>query len=185
MNDEVHLREILRKNGNELPLLLEIPVNSHFMIGIYQGTISENDMLIQYRQKDDDGKWSAQRTPKHIHWAVDILIKMNEDQKNTSRLIDFLIEYWNNNAVSLKDRTQRDNFLNKENLMNAVNAEAGDYPELANKGEYSVKFLILLAKLLMTQEKTNYENAYMFKNLLDQLKEHKDIFKIVSTATHH
>jgi hypothetical protein len=58
------------------------------------------------------------------------------------------------------------------------------YAALAQKGEYSVKFLILLAKLLMAQEKTNNNQAYMFRQLLEALKNHNNIFKIVSTATH-
>jgi len=63
--------------------------------------------------------------------------------------------------------------------------EIEKYHLLNNKGEYSIKFLILLAKLLMMQEKTNKEDAYMFKNLLKALKEGKSIFKIVSIATHN
>jgi hypothetical protein len=47
------------------------------------------------------------------------------------------------------------------------------------------KFLILLAKLLMIQEKTNLETAYMFRKLLEALKAGDDIFKIVSIATHN
>jgi len=41
-----------------------------------------------------------------------------------------------------------------------------------------------LAKLLMLQEKTNLETAYMFKKLLKALKSGEDIFKIVSIASH-
>ena len=70
-------------------------------------------------------------------------------------------------------------------LKKEANIEANRYPQLANKGEYSIKFLYLIAKLLMVQEKTNLSNAYMFKNLLDALKVHKDIYKIVSIATHN
>ena len=44
---------------------------------------------------------------------------------------------------------------------------------------------LLIAKLLMVQEKTNRHDAYMFKNLLEKLKEHRNIFEIVSTATFH
>jgi len=58
------------------------------------------------------------------------------------------------------------------------------YKELSEKGEYSIKFLILLAKLLMMQEKTNLETAYMFKKLLKTLHDGGDIFSAVSTATH-
>ena len=35
----------------------------------------------------------------------------------------------------------------------------------------------------LNQEKTNREDAYMFKNVLDKLKEHSEIFSLVSTAT--
>ena len=42
----------------------------------------------------------------------------------------------------------------------------------------------LLAKLLVKQKKTNRGNAYMFKNLLEALKEHKELYKIISIATH-
>ena len=44
-------------------------------------------------------------------------------------------------------------------------------------------FLILLAKLLMLQEKTNRPDAYMFKRVLDGLKRGEDLFKVLSTAT--
>ncbi len=36
----------------------------------------------------------------------------------------------------------------------------------------------------MIQEKTNRSDAYMFKDLLHKLKNHKNIFEIVSTASH-
>ena len=54
-----------------------------------------------------------------------------------------------------------------------------------NYGIYSIEFLFRLAFLLMIQEKTNREDAYMFKNLLKALLEQKDLFKIISIATHH
>ena len=66
--------------GKSLPLLIQFPVNDHFVIGIYQGTISKFDMIIKYRQLINE-KWTRARTPKHIHWAVDILIKQNEKTK--------------------------------------------------------------------------------------------------------
>lgn len=75
--------------------------------------------------------------------------------------------------------------LNQDTLLKEVDKEASKYPSLVNKGEYSIKFLLLMAKLLMVQEKTNYPGAYMFKNLLEQLRERKNIFRIISTATHN
>ena len=57
-------------------------VNGSYIIGIYQGSLSEFDILIKYRQKLGD-RWSRIRTPKHIHWAVEVLIKLHEDKQKT------------------------------------------------------------------------------------------------------
>ncbi len=168
--------------GGKAPLA-EFPVNDTFYVAIYQGSLSPYDILIKYRQFED-GKWSRIRTPKHIHWAVDILIKQHIENNATEQLIDSLIDLWDNTIQPIRSEEERTRILDPATLLAEVNAEAMDYNALAGKGEYSVKFLLLLARLLMIQEKTNYEGAYMFRNLLEQLREHKDIFKIVSTATH-
>lgn len=167
--------------GHEL--LAEFPVNGSYVIGIYQGSISDFDILIKYRQLED-GVWSRIRTPKHIHWAVDVLIKHYSDNGTTDRLLDFLLQLWNR-ITPIKTEEERAHLLRTDTLLEEVNTEAAQYTALANHGEYSVKFLILLAKLLMIQEKTNRNDAYMFKTLLEQLREHNDIFRIVSTATYH
>ena len=168
--------------GGKAPLA-EFPVNGNFYVAIYQGSLSPFDVLIKYRQFED-GKWSRIRTPKHIHWAVDILIKQHMENNATERLIDSLIDLWDNTIQPIRSEEERARILDPATLLAEVNAEASKYNALAGKGEYSVKFLLLLARLLMVQEKTNYEGAFMFRNLLEQLREHKDIFKIVSTATH-
>ena len=167
--------------GHEL--LAEFPVNGSYIIGIYQGSISDFDILIKYRQLEN-GEWSRIRTPKHIHWAVDILIKHYSDIGTTDRLLDFFLELWNR-TTPIKTEEERARLLRTDTLLEEVNTEAAKYTALANHGEYSVKFLILLAKLLMVQEKKNINDAYMFKTLLEQLREHNDIFRIVSTATYH
>lgn len=48
-----------------IPLFIE-QVNNKFIIATYQGSLSQYDILIKYRQKEKD-KWSNIRTPKHIH----------------------------------------------------------------------------------------------------------------------
>ena len=58
-------------------LLAEFPVNGSYIIGIYQGSISDFDILIKYRQLEN-GDWSRIRTPKHIHWAVQNIIRTTE-----------------------------------------------------------------------------------------------------------
>jgi len=164
-----------------------IEVNDTYILAVYQGSLSEYDLLIRYRQRDKDTKsgWSRIRTPKHIHWAVDAIIKMQHNDKETRKFLQFLIDLWNKQIQPLKSKEERDLLLDVEKLKEEANLEADKYSQLADKGEYSIKFLYLIAKLLMVQEKTNLSNAYMFKKLLEALEAHKDIYKIVSIASHN
>ena len=162
--------------------LATININGTYILGIYQGTLSEYDIVLRYRQKEGE-RWSRIRTPKHIHWAVDMLIKHYSEPHETDLLLDSLLQQWEKTAPMMSKEDQA-KLLNPDTLLGEVNDEAKKYAKLADKGEYSVKFLILIAKLLMVQEKTNRQDAYMFKNLLGQLKEHRNIFEIVSIATH-
>lgn len=168
-------------NGQE-PLCV-IPINGTYILGIYKGALSDFDILLKYRQKED-GKWSRIRTPKHIHWAVDMLIKHYSEPHETDLLLGSLLKQWEQ-TVPLESKEDQEHLLSPERLLADVNDEAEKYNKLADKDEYSVKFLVLIAKLLMVQEKTNRHDAYMFKNLLEKLKEHRNIFEIVSTATFH
>jgi hypothetical protein len=172
------------KNKLRVDPLIVVPINGEYLLGVYQGSLSDYDILLKYKQKDAQGKWSRLRTPKHIHWTVDMLIKLNENQLETRRFLDFLIGYWEN-ALPIKTETERDVLLNVENLLAEANEEAEHYKSLSATGEYSVKFLLLIAKLLMVQEKTNREDAYMFGRVLKQLKEGNDIFSVISAATHN
>lgn len=174
----------MKSMGNQ-PLAV-FPVNGKYVLAVYKGTLSEFDLLIKYRQKDDSKQmgWTKIRTPKHIHWAVDVLLKMQSNPEETKQFLDFLITAWNDHIRPVRTEEERTNLLNVETLLNEVNQEALKYESLAAKGEYSMKFLILIARLLMIQEKTNMETAFMFKALLDALRAGQDIFKIVSIATH-
>ena len=158
-------------------------VNDSYIVGVYEGSISEHDILIKYRQKNIEGKWSRIRTPKHIHWAVDILMKMQTEPAKTKEFIGFLLKQWEN-IEPIKTEEEKVKRTNIEYIVEKYREELNRYMELSRNGEYSIKFLMVLAYLLMTQEKTNREDAYMFRRLLEALEKGEDIFDIVSIATH-
>ena len=176
------IQKITMTSHGQYPLY-EIPINGSYILGIYKGQLSDFDILLKYRQKEGY-RWSRIRTPKHIHWAVDMMIKHYSEPHETDALLDSLINLWGQ-TTPLKSKEEQDQLLSPDKLMSEVNAEAKKYSKLAGKGEYSVKFLILIAKLLMVQEKTNRNDAYMFRDLLEKLRKHNNIFEIVSTATFH
>ena len=87
--------------------LYSTKVNGKYIIAIYQGQISEFDILIKYRQFENE-KWSRIRTPKHIHWTVDMLIKLYQDENTTQEFLDRLISLWTE-TKGIKTKTEFDN----------------------------------------------------------------------------
>ncbi len=174
---------IFNKNGHIHKPIGIFRINGSFIIGVYSGSISRLDIIVRYRQKID-GIWSRVRTPKHIHWAADILIKLNEDRDKTHEFLDFLLDMWKK-VTPIKTEEQQIDILDIGILLKDSENMINRYDELSKKGEYSIKFLILLAKLLMIQEKTNLESAFMFENLLKTLRSKGDIFSVVSAASYN
>lgn len=85
--------------------LCVIPINGTYILGIYKGTLSDFDILLRYRQKEGE-RWSRIRTPKHIHWAVDMLIKHYREPHETDLLLSSLLEQWSRTAP-LKSKKNR------------------------------------------------------------------------------
>jgi len=80
-------------------------IEDKYIVAAYQGKLSENDILVKYRQKENN-KWTRPRTPKHIHWAVDLLIKQFAAPEISKVFLDFLIEQWDStpSITSLEER---------------------------------------------------------------------------------
>jgi hypothetical protein len=156
--------------------IVDIHINSDLTIHIFAGSLSPNDILIKYK----DGR-NRLRTPKHIHWTVDLLIKKEFNPKLLEKLLEEFINRWENISP-----------LNSRNFNSIVNSlvisrdpnKILQFSELGAHGYYSVEFLFHLMELLMIQEKTNNPNAYMFIKIINSIKENRDLYTILSTATH-
>lgn len=150
-------------------------VFTDYIIYVFQGTLSQFDIVIKYKR---DGK--RIRTPKHIHWVVDILMKMQGNEILTKQYLLAIQNCWNtcvplanNDFATLKALIENDE----------ADIEIGQYLALNLFGEYDVEFLYVLMELLAVQEKTNRADAYMFGNIIEELLDaDRDIFKIISTA---
>lgn len=176
------------KKIQEWKLLAIFPVNNEFVVGVYNGTISPYDMIVKYWKYNSTlQKWERPLQPKHIHWVVDVLIKQAFSNNNdVHKFIEKLIEYWNSKGGILPLRTEQDqiDFLNVETLYRYTYIEEMRYPHMSVRGEYPLSFLILLARILMVQERTNYQQAFMFENLLKYMQK-EDFYRTINTATHN
>lgn len=150
-------------------------VFTNYKICVFQGILSPLDILIKYK-KDN----TRMRTPKHIHWVVDILMKIQGNEELAKQYLKEIQICWNK-CIPLKNN----NFETLEALIIADEnvVEIDKYANLNRYGEYDVEFLYVLMELLAVQEKTNRSDAYMFGNIIEELlKPDRDIFKIISTA---
>ncbi|UQT46186.1 hypothetical protein M5E88_08670 [Akkermansia muciniphila] len=116
-----------------------------YIIYVFQGALSQFDIVIKYKK---DGM--RIRTPKHIHWVVDILMKMQGNEVLTKQYLEAIQNCWNtyvpltnNNFDTLKVLIEKG-----ENEINIA-----QYFPLNTFGEYNVEFLYVLMELLAVQEK--------------------------------
>ena len=155
--------------------IIDIDFENGYKLHIFPGKHNPNDIRIMY---SEEGK--RIRTPRHIHWTVDLLLKMQKESKLTKDFIKTLKDEWNK-STPLKTN-------NEQALVTLVDdcivlTDISRYEKLNDYGEYDIEFLTVLMTLLMTQEKTNNKDAYMFGNILDSLLvDDLDIFAIMSTA---
>lgn len=145
-------------------------------IGIFQGSRGQRpdlDIIIKYQENGGNV-----RTPKHIHWVIDLLIKKEHNRELTLEFARYLKDMW----VAIEP------FRNKEEQqrceLTRTTAEKLQRFEVLNQyGEYSVEFTGHLIELMMIMEKTGLDEAFVFKELLDTIIGEKDIFTIVAKAT--
>ncbi|MDP3916767.1 MAG: hypothetical protein Q8Q42_00580 [Nanoarchaeota archaeon] len=147
-------------------------------IGVFEGSRGHNpdhDILIKYKE---DGK--RVRTPKHIHWVIDILVKKEHDKELTMKFLKYLRDMYERveGFCSKEDRA-------KCELRETTPEKLEEFNELNKYGEYSVEFIGHLIELMIKMEKNMppEKPARVFKELMDSILQEKEIFVIVSKAT--
>ncbi len=169
---------VRKKDGGIIKLesFKEFKLKNEVVIGIFQGSYGnapELDILIKYQKLD-----GRVRTPKHIHWAIDLLIKKEHNPKLTKEFAKYLSEMWDKiTSFQTKEEQQ------KCELKFTASAKLKKFEPLNKYGEYSVEFIGHIVELFMIEEKTGNHEAFMFKKLLDAIYTGKDIFSVVSTAS--
>src|SRR3990167_3474821 len=94
----------------------EINLNDGTIIGIFAGSRGSNpdhDILIKYQET---GK--RVRTPKHIHWVIDLLIKKEHNRNLTLEFMKYLRNMYDR-VEAFKDKNER----KKCELKEAINKD--------------------------------------------------------------
>lgn len=145
-----------------------------YLVCVFEGKLSTFDILIKYKKKE-----TKFRTPKHIHWVVDILLKRENKARLTKNFVKFLYrEIW----LKAKPLNSRSFQTIKDVICEFYNENVvSSFEELNKYGEYPCDFLTVLLILLATQEKTNNVMAHALGDILLKLNENKiDIYGIIN-----
>jgi len=140
------------------------------VIGTIPGKKSESlyDFRVLYKEPDKNT-----RTPKHIHMIVEMYVKQAYHPKLTMKLRDHLL--------SLFDELRPINFyppkLQKFKIQDVI-----PYKKLDRVGEFTVEFMLVATELIMIQEKTNYPQGSLTRQLYEDFGV-KDRFSVINAAT--
>jgi murein L,D-transpeptidase YafK len=150
------------------------------IVWVYQGSKGANegylDILVKYR--DDLTKTSRGRTPKHIDWVIDILLKKEHNKALTLEFVKYLLDTYDKiEPFKTKEEQQ------KCELQYTRSDELKKFEPLNDFGQFSIEFLGCVMELLSKEEKTGSSKAHMFRDVIKALYETNDIFSITNTAT--
>ncbi len=167
-----------KRDGKEHIAIKEICLNDNTVIGVFEGSRGANpdhDILIKYQE---NGK--RLRTPKHIHWVIDLLIKKEHNRNLTLEFMKYLRSMYDK-VEPFKSKEDR----KKCTLSQTTHEKLKPFQELNKFGEYKVDFIGNLIELMIKMEKNTHPDkpARVFKELMDAMIAEKEIFVIVSKAT--
>lgn len=93
------------RNRNTEKSIIDIKINDDYIIYVFQGTLSQNDIVIKYSKNA-----GRMRTPKHIHWVIDMLLKEQKNHNDVITFIKCMQKTWDeieglksNDYITLKD----------------------------------------------------------------------------------
>ena len=179
MANYIQGQTVTRRDGIRIISIVDIDFQNGLWIYVFPGGLSPNDIWIKFRNFNTPR--SMTRTPKHIHWTVDILIKKFGNPASTDRFLNDMLTRWQR-VAPLPNRNMQ-TILNNL-IYSQSNQFISSYQNLNNYGFFSMAFLTHLMELLMIQEKTNNPNAYMFRRVVNGILQSNDLYSIISTATH-
>ena len=148
------------------------------IVAVFQGNRGQRpalDIIVKYKQP---GK--VLRTPKHIHWVIDLLIKKEHAGTLANNFVEYLIKLYDH----VDSFCSEDDRLNRVLVSDSNKDDTKAFQALNSFGEYSIEFTCYILELIAIQEKTSSPSAFMFRNVLSSILNGAEIFRVVGAATH-
>ncbi len=148
-------------------------------VWVFQGSKGDNkDLDIRVKYWDNLCGTKRGRTPKHIDWVIDILLKKEHNKALTLEFVKYLLNTYDRIAPFKTKAEQQ-----KCDLQYTKSNELKKFEPLNEYGQFSVEFLGCVMELLSIEEKTGSSKAHMFRDIISGLLETDDIFALTNTAS--
>ena len=149
------------------------------VVWVFQGSKGDNKHLdIRVKYWDNLCGTKRGRTPKHIDWVIDILLKKEHNKALTLEFVKYLLDTYDK-IEPFKSKEEQQ----KCELLYTKSNELERFGPLNDYGQFSVEFLGRVMELLSREEKTGSSKAHMFRDVIKALYETDDIFAITNTAS--
>jgi len=152
-----------------------------YKVGMFQGDRGDRpdlDFIIKFLPPIQNGRT---RTPKNIHWVVDLLLKNEHYNNEISEVISFYCDFYES-AIPFSTVEERNNYI----PITFVEI-SGRYPNLVHEGTYSLEYICLLIELFTLCEKQSPRDNKMFKTLLHTLLDYsegrKDFYQVINASS--
>lgn len=170
--------------SNSIPIAeIKFDYASIYVLEGSKGKKPELDLFIKYsdcKNKKSELKFVA---PKHVHWAMDFVIKKEHNSGKLYKFVKILIkkylQFEKNNPL-----TER-NFKQIKSLIdNNIFEKRDKFISLDRYGRYKTEFIYYLLILIAVNELNSADNPYMFiKTLKTIVDKEKDFTEVIDIAT--
>jgi len=128
--------------GYILKSIIDIELDCGITLSAFPGSLSPNDILLKYKEHRGTDRY---RTPKHIHWVIDLMIKREHNKALTNELLMVFNSQWEKTIPLVS----RDYQAVINSLLLSTDSELLEkYSALNSYGYYKVDFIIHLMELL-------------------------------------
>lgn len=77
--------------GYTLKSIVDIQMDCGITLSAFPGSLSPNDILLKYKELRGTDRF---RTPKHIHWVIDLMLKREHNKALTNELLMVFKSQW-------------------------------------------------------------------------------------------
>lgn len=169
-----------RRKGEEHKSISVFATSDGTLIGLFQGSKGDNpelDFIVKFLSP---GSKQRLRTPKNVHWVVDLLIRGNRDRDEAAALVDALIDCYERAEpfVSIEARAR---YAPEE-----ARKIAKRFAHLRDEGLLPVDFVSMVIELFAICEKASPRKKKMFRELLGTVKSYfegkKDYYQVLNAT---